>query len=51
MTLALLFISPKTVVTIGSKIGGKAVDSIPVVGPTLKYVKKANRENFIEEIL
>ena len=32
MTYTLLFISPKTVV----KIGVKAVDFVPIVGPTVK---------------
>ena len=36
-----LFIKPTSVVKIVSKVGGKSVEALPVVGATIKYSKKA----------
>lgn len=41
--IPLFFVSPKSVVTITSKVGGKAIDYLPIAGPTLKYIKKAKK--------
>jgi hypothetical protein len=43
MTKILFFITPTSLVKLTSKIGSKAAGFVPVLGPTLKFTKKAEK--------
>lgn len=41
--MIIYFVTPTNMVKIGSKIGTKAAEFLPVVGPTLEFTKKAKK--------
>jgi hypothetical protein len=43
MTKIIYFVTPKNMVKIGSKIGTKAAEFVPILGPTLEFTKKAKK--------
>ena len=45
----LFFITPKGIITIGTKVGTKAAEFIPILGPGVEYVKKAKKVTDISD--
>lgn len=43
MTKIIYFVTPTNMVKIGSKIGTKAAEFVPILGPTLEFTKKAKK--------
>ena len=41
--MILFFITPTGLITVASKVGGKAAEFLPVLGPAVKYTKKAKQ--------
>lgn len=43
MTTIIYFITPQSIIKIGSKIGTKAVEFVPILGPSVEFTKKAKK--------
>ena len=43
MTKIIYFVTPTNMVKIGRKIGTKAAEFVPIIGPTLEFTKKTKK--------